>query len=226
MANILPKKEGLTEALLVLPLFSDYNKKELGGILESYSIIMKTYEKDQIIHIQHEVCSTMDIILEGKVMVQKIDESGNVLTIDTFINGDLLGANLLFSNKNVYPMTVSASAKTVILMLSKDLVLELCRQSTTFMEALLTEISNKTLILTEKINIISHKTIRKSVLDFLKQEQYKQGSNVIKLPLSKKELAERLGVSRSSLGRELIKMRKDGLVDYDAWTITLKKNNP
>lgn len=39
---------------------------------------------------------------------------------------------------------------------------------------------------------------------------------------SKKELAERFGVQRSSLGREPNKMRRDELIEYDARAITLK----
>jgi len=77
--------------------------------------------------------------------------------------------------------------------------------------------------LTEKINAISRKTIRQCILDFLRQEQYRQKDNVIRLALSKKELAERLGIPRSSLGRELNKMRNEGIVEYDAWTITIKE---
>jgi len=49
---------------------------------------------------------------------------------------------------------------------------------------------------------------------------------VIRLHYSKKELAERLGVQRSSLGRELNKMRREGLLEYDARTITLKNLKP
>jgi CRP-like cAMP-binding protein len=47
----------------------------------------------------------MDIILEGRVSVQKIDEDGNILKINVFSGGDILGANLLFSSRNSYPMT-------------------------------------------------------------------------------------------------------------------------
>jgi len=45
---------------------------------------------------------------------------------------------------------------------------------------------------------------------------------VIRLNYSKKELAERLGVQGSSIGRELNKMRQEGLLAYDARSITLK----
>ena len=39
--------------------------------------------------------------------------------------------------------------------------------------------------------------------------------------MTKKELAERLGIQRTSLSRELNKMKKDGLVDYNTHSITI-----
>ena len=209
-------------ALSHITLFQDFSKDELLDILDSSEYEIGEFNKGEIIHLQNETCRSLEIILEGKVTVQNIDENGNVLTIETFVYGDMIGANLLFSSKNTFPMTVTASMKTATITMNKELILSLCHGSTRFMEGLLHEISDKTIILTEKINTISRKTIRQCIFDFLKQEKYSQGSNVIKLTLTKKELAERLGIPRSSLGRELNKMRKDGLVEYNAWTITLK----
>ena len=59
-------------------------------------------------------------------------------------------------------------------------------------------------------------------MDYLKYEYHIQKSNIITINISKKDLAERLGIQRSSLSRELNKMRKDGLLEYDARTVTLK----
>ena len=39
--------------------------------------------------------------------------------------------------------------------------------------------------------------------------------------VTKKDLAEKFGVQRSSLSRELNKMRKEGLIEYDAYSITI-----
>jgi len=209
------------DMLLEFHQFQDFRAEELKGILDSLRYEVKEYKKDEIIHLQNEQCYSLDLILAGKVTVQNIDKNGNILTIDTFAKGDIIGVNLLFSSRNVYPMTVIASSKTLIIRMKKALVLELCRRSQLFMIGLMSSISDKTLILTDKINAISRKTIRQYILDFLKFEQSRQGSNIIKLTLSKKELAERLGVPRSSLGRELFKMREDGLLEYNARTITL-----
>ena len=59
-------------------------------------------------------------------------------------------------------------------------------------------------------------------LIFLGYQYYLQKSYVIRLNISKKDLAERLGIQRSSLSRELQKMRTDGLLEYDSRTITVK----
>jgi CRP-like cAMP-binding protein len=183
---------------------------------------MIRYDKGQIVHIQNEICNAMDVILEGDMSVQKIASDGNILKISVFSGGDVLGANLLFASKNSYPMTVVSESKSVVLHIYKELVLKLIQNNAAFTSGLLRVISDKTLVLTDKIDAISLKTIRQRILDFLVYEYYIQKSNIIRLDISKKELAERLGIQRTSLSRELNKMRKDGLLEYSARTITIK----
>jgi CRP-like cAMP-binding protein len=57
----------------------------------------------------------------------------------------------------------------------------------------------------------------------LERECKIQNSNRIQLGITKKALAERIGVQRTSLSRELAKMKADGLIDFDDKTITLLK---
>ena len=58
-------------------------------------------------------------------------------------------------------------------------------------------------------------------MNYLDYECKKQGSNHIRLPITKKALAERMGVARTSLSRELGKMREEGVIEFDRDTITL-----
>lgn len=206
-------------------LFSDFSDEALNQVFRAHYHEKRAYEKDQVIHFQNECCRTMDLILSGRVAVQNLDKEGNVLTISIFQEGDVLGANLIFSSRNNYPMTVLAQSPVVILHLHQELVLELCQMNRTFMVGLMKAISDKTLILTDKINAISMKTIRQCIIDFLRVESRIQKSQVVQLPSSKKDLAQRFGIQRSSLSRELNKMRQDGLVDFDSKTITIKNLN-
>ena len=74
---------------------------------------VKEYKKDRIIHLQNEKCHRIDIILNGRVSVQNIDENGNVLTINVFAENDIIGANLIFSKRNEYPMDYNAKTITL-----------------------------------------------------------------------------------------------------------------
>lgn len=177
-----------------------------------------------MVHLQNEKSETMDVILEGELSVQKIDPEGNILKVVVFSSGDIVGTNLLFSSSNHYPMTVVADTRTIVLHISKELILELSRKNLRCMDALLGEVSDKALVLTNKIDTMSLKTIREKINDFLHYESNIQNSKQVKLTMSKKELAQRMGIQRSSLSRELNKMRQDGLVEYDANTITIKTN--
>lgn len=203
-------------------LFKNFVQDELLQLFKTNKYYIKKYKKDQVIHLQNEVCIFMDIILSGQVAGQKIDENGNILTISTFTANDVVGANLIFANSNHYPMTVMSKSDSIMLHIHKELILELCQKNIGFLTAFITVISNKSVILADKINSISMKTIRECIIDFLTYEYHIQKSNVIKLNMSKKEIAERFGIQRPSLSRELNKMRSEGLLEYDAKTITIK----
>ena len=213
------------QAVQSLQLFSCFSQEEL---LEEFSLSryrICEYSKNHVVHLQNEVSKTMDIVLEGELSVQKIDKEGNILKVVVFAGGDLLGANLLFSSSNFYPMTIVSDTKTVVLHIEKELILGLRLKSVEFMDALLMEVSDKALVLTSTIDGIALKSIREKINDFLKYESYIQKTNKIKLSMSKKDLAQRMGIQRSSLSRELSKMRQEGLIEYDSKTITLK-NKP
>jgi CRP-like cAMP-binding protein len=214
-----------TFILQQVDLFKDLSLESIEDLLNKDSCGIETYKKNSVIYLQNEKCSTLDIILKGMVSVQGIDEKGNYISISDFNIGDVLGGNLLFSHKNFYPMTVLSKTDVSILHIKRDLILKLCQSNTNFLINFLQSLSDKTLILTDKIKTLSFKSIRQCIIDFLIYESFLQNSNIIKLSLTKKQLAEKFGVQRPSLSRELNKMRKDGLIVYDAHTITILDKN-
>ncbi|SHH52008.1 Crp/Fnr family transcriptional regulator [Clostridium grantii] len=202
-------------------LFKSFSTSQLYELFKTNQYTLSQYKKDNIIYFESELCTSLDIILKGELIIQKIDEKGNVLTIAEFRVGDNIGGNLLFSKPHCYPMSVLSKSATEILHINKDFVLNLCQIDQNFLIEFLTCISDKTSILTNKIKSISMKSIKESIIEFLNYEYYSQKNEKIQLHMTKKELAEKLGIQRTSLSRELNKMKKDGLVDYDASSITI-----
>lgn len=213
--------ERCAEILSGLDLFGGFDRDELMQLFRASRYRIGQYKKGEVIHLQNEVCGTMDIILEGRVAVQKIDMDGSVLKITSFSDGSTVGANLIFSHRNTYPMTVTAEKKTAVFHMPRELILALSQRNVSFLTGMLTEISDRTLVLTDKIDAISLKSIRRIIIDYLRYESRCQNSSVIRLDASKKDLAERFGIQRTSLSRELNKMRREGMISYDSRTVTI-----
>jgi CRP-like cAMP-binding protein len=207
--------------LALFPLFSCFDPPFLQGFLEGKHIYCKEYGKGQVIHIQDEQCTCLDCIVDGAASLQNIDEEGSVMKMKVLQGGEVYGAPLLFSSRNVFPLTVVAELPSVIVHIERSLVLSLCEVNSGFTSALLTLVSDRALFLTDTIESIKFKTIRMCLFDYLRYEYHRQKSLTIVLGITKKELAQRLGFQRTSLSRELEKMRFDGLVSYDSKTITL-----
>ena len=204
-----------TTLLSTLP--SDYIKLHLAN----GNFKVKTYTKNSIIHFEGDHCFKLEIVLIGKVVVARIDESGNLLTIAEFFQNDILGGNLMFSKNPYFPMTSTALEESVILEIEKNLLFTLLSESPVFLKAYLEFVADHTFILGDKIKHYVNKTIRECVLGFLDYESKHQNSNKVILNMTKQTLADKIGVQRTSLSRELSKMRNEGLIEYDSKSITI-----
>ena len=200
-------------------LTKSIESEEITFYMSEGSFKIITYFKNNIVHFVGETCSKMEIILAGKVTVERIDASGNLMTIAEFLSGEILGGNLLFSKNPNYPMTITAKQPTVILEINKDRWFQLFSDNHEFLKSYLEFVSDHATILGDRIKHYVNKTIRESVMCYLDYERRKQNSNNIKLGITKKALAEKIGVQRTSLSRELAKMRDEGLINFDAESI-------
>lgn len=204
-----------------IDLIKSIKPEEVELFLNDGSFKTTGYGKNGIVHFAGEMCSKLEIILSGRVVIERIDEAGNLMTIAEFFSGDVLGGNLMFSKNPYYPMTVTAKQPTVILGISKNRLLDLFSDNHEFLKHYLEYVADHTVILGDRIKHYVNTTIRESVISFLEYERKKQNSNIIHLNMTKKALAERIGVQRTSLSRELAKMREGGLIKFDAHTIEL-----
>ncbi len=209
------------ETMKLIDLIKSISHEEIELFLNEGSFKTVEYHKNNIVHFVGEVCSKLEIILSGKVVIERIDESGNLMTIAEFFSGDVLGGNLMFSKNPHYPMTVTAKEPTVILEINKNRLFELFSDNHEFLMNYLEYVADHTVILGDRIKHYVNRTIRESITSYLDYEHKKQNSNTINLNMSKKALAERIGVQRTSLSRELAKMRQDGLIEFDAVYVKL-----
>lgn len=74
-------------------------------------------------------------------------------------------------------------------------------------------LSQKTLSMNDRIQVLSKPTLREKLMTLLTQYSTREGKN-FNLPFDRNTMAAYLGVNRSALSRELSKMREEGRIDF------------
>ncbi len=208
----------------MISLFDCLKPETIEKYFNEAKFSIKSYQANNIIHFENEKCDKLEIILKGSVAVERIDESGDLLLVSSFKENDIIGGNLIFSKTPFYPLTVSTQVETIILEVNKETLFRLFLENPDFLIVYLEFISDHASMLGSKIKDYMNKSIRSSIISYLLYESKKQNKQQITLKTSKKNLAKKIGVQRTSLSRELAKMRDEGLIVYDAKTISILKD--
>ncbi len=211
----------LPEALFQNEWLYTFPRGQIEQFLHDGSFRIARYGQQAIIHLVGEQCQKLELICSGTVGVERIDEKGHLMSIAEFFAGDLLGGNLMFSKHPFFPMTVSAKEPVMILEIEKETLFQLLQENTSFLRRYLAEVADHTLVLGEKIRCHVNRSIRDGLVAYFLHESKRQNSRTIHLAVSKKALAEKLGVERTSLSRAMAKMRGDKLITFDARSVTL-----
>ena len=202
-------------------LFSNVNEEEILRYSESINYSVEKYSKGEIIAQEDESCSSIGLVLEGMVNIERIYPSGKGIIMKKLGPGDVFGEALIFSYTTTYPATVMAVSNCTVLYLNKSEVMKLFSLSNEILQNFMMLLSDKVVMLNNKIKSISLKNIRQKVVDYILQEYIIQKNLQVKLKLSKEEIASFIGIPRPSLSRELIKLRDEEIINFDRNTITI-----
>lgn len=210
-----------SESLKKCKLFKNFSHEDIIHTFNYQKNSVKSYSADDLLFIQEEHCNHLSVVLQGVVEIQKIECDGNVLTVATLKEGNVFGENLLFGDRNLYPMSVICKSPATVLHIHKSYVDILLNNNSEFLYILLRILSNKALALSSKLKQVSMKSLRKMICNDIISLHKRNNSLSFPLAMSKKEWADKLGVQRPSLSRELMNMKKEDIINYDRSNITI-----
>lgn len=196
-------------------LFKGLDIEEIENILKNISFTKIKYRKGEILAHEGEVCTSLGVILEGTIEMQRIYCNGKYIVIKKLSKGEVFGEALVFSEKSFYPLTVLAVNDCLIMYIKKEEVLSLCFQNKKILENFISLLSNKVLMLNKKIKNISFKSIKEKVSNYILEESIIQNTDTISLNESKEDIAAKLGIPRPSFSRELMRLKTLGIIDFN-----------
>jgi CRP-like cAMP-binding protein len=202
-------------------LFGGLAPEQIREIANRIEWTVRRYARGEVIAVEGEPCPWIGVIIAGSVLIQRTYPSGKTITIDTLGAGSSFGEALIFSDTGSYPVTVVSNQETTVVYLPREGVVRLCAQSPVFLENFLRMLSNRILMLNERIKGLSYQTVRQKVANFILEEFRRQGITVLELRHSRGEMADALGIPQPSLSRELAAMKAEGMIDFERKTITL-----
>jgi len=209
-------------------LFKGLNLQELHNLIISinYSISDNckkgTEYQTCIVALEGDICDSLGIVIDGELEVQKHYASGKIVTLAKLNKGKIFGEAIAFSETNIYPATIVSNRGSIILYISKKDIISMCSSYPKVLNNFMQLLSSKILLLNRKIKELSFETLRQKISNYLLSQYEFQKNLSLILPMSRKNLADHLGVQRPSLSRELINMKNDGLITFDKNLIEIK----
>ena len=183
-------------------LFKGLTTKELQNLITSikYSILdnCKNCTECQtcIVALEGDTCDSLGIVLEGTLEVQKHYASGKVVTLAKLDKGKIFGEAIAFSETNIYPATIVSFKGSIILYISKKDIIDMCSSYPIVLNNFMQLLSSKILLLNKKIKELSFDTLRQKISNYLLSQYEFQKNLSLILPISRKNLAEHLGVQK------------------------------
>jgi CRP-like cAMP-binding protein len=163
---------------------------------------------DRIAHQGDEVKS-LYILLKGSAKAEMISVSGTVLNIEIIHAPNPLAPAFLFAENNQFPVDVVALEDCELMLIFKESVLMQFATNEAFLKGYITFNSNRVHFLSERIKLLSTKTIKGKLAQYiLTQTNHTDFS----IDMNQTELAEYFGVTRPSLSRALSEMIDSGMI--------------
>ena len=201
------------------PLFAGVDPEDRKIMLGCIGYHIGTFKKGDIVAFEEENIKHIGIIISGAVDMVKEDLWGNKTMLVRMRKDELFGETFACGSDNLSVVTFLVSEDARILFMPFDRVMHSCTMACVFhhrlIENMVAIIANKNRDLMRKVEVVSKRSIREKLLAYLSIQAQTQNSRYFEIPLGRVELAEYLCVDRSALTRELVKMKADGLIDYD-----------
>lgn len=197
------------DVLFLCPICCNIPLNQRERFLENLHYRKSLYQKGDVVARQGDTVSFLYILLKGSVKAEMISESGDVMKIETIQAPNPLAPAFLFAEENRFPVDVVALETSEIILIPKTEVMKQLTENEHFLQAYMAFNSNRTQFLSERIKLLSIKTIKGKLAQYILS---RAKGMCFELDMNQTELAEYFGVARPSLSRSLMEMADDGII--------------
>lgn len=206
-----------------LTIFSGLDDRDLELI--NHIVINRHYTKRQVIFLEGEPGDGLYFVRSGRIKVYKSTEDGRERILHFLHDGDIFAEVLLF-DKGPFPATAEAMEDCDIGVITSTDMSRLLLQHPQIALKMLKMMSSRLRMAQMELSTFSYRDTYSRMATLLLQLADDLGiktreGTVIDLPITQKELASRIGVSRETVTRILTEFKRTGILTFNKQKIIL-----
>lgn len=198
----------------------DKDKIKLLKLIEGFTY---KFSKNVDILTKLKLDDSIGILIKGSAHIIKIDYNGNKTIVDELLENSIFSSKTLFISDSKYEL-ITKSDTEIIIIDYPNLINNINNNTyyfNQFIKNLLSIVIDIINERNERIEILTKKSIRNKILEYLNIESKKHSSKNIYLPFSYTDLADYLAIDRCAMTREIKHLKDEGFIKIDDKRITL-----
>ena len=205
-----------------VPFFKGLSAGELSKIKEC--LREKSFNKGENLFLEGAACERVFFVKSGRVKLYRTSSSGREQTLETLGPGDTCACNPGQANWSC-ASTAEAMTPCTVWLVSRDNYIKLVETNNQLSHSLNRLFAERLQCFSSLIEEVSLKDSRKRLIKFLldmndASDGAKQGA--LSLPFTREELAQRLGVVRETVARQLYELKRLKLIDIKPRQILIR----
>ena len=198
-----------------ISIFNGISQEELSRMLQCFQASEFFYHRGQTIQTYSSSLRKIGVLLSGKAHLYCVDFDGSYTLLERFGPNDLFGEMFSLPLWGLEYIVEADTDCKVLFLLYEDIIKrceKACHHHSQLSDNLFQIITKKSQALSLRINLLTAKTVRQRLLHYLTYQQGQKGQPSFSIDMSLTELAEYLGVDRSSLMREIRGLKVQGIL--------------
>lgn len=194
--------------------------------LEEYKHLLSCLDARERHFTDEETICTYDtfhsigILVKGNALVVRYEINGARTILERLEPQDIFGHLLSAYQKNpLSGISVVSDGPCDVLFINYDGISRPCAKACTYhhqlIQNMLTLISEKAVDLSERVEVLSQRTIREKLTCYFLQLAGRVKSETFNLPFTMVDLADYLSIDRSAMTRELKRMKDEGIIEVN-----------
>lgn len=180
--------------------------------------VTNVYKKGQTLFVQGNHPFGLYCISSGNIKVTKVGNDGKESIVRIASAGDVLGHRSLFTDQ-YYTATATALEDTKVCFLDKKFIMKVIQENPSVSMNVIEKLSTDMGAAENKLSSLHQKNVRERLAELLlllkesHGEEQDDGKTLIKLKLTREEMATMIGTANETLIRFMSEFKEEGLIE-------------